>query len=153
MALFDEIGKKITNAGQSVVKGTKDLAETARINSQISEEQKQLGRLYAQLGKLYFEQIGGNPEAPFHDICEAIAAAEGRIAGYQHELQQIKGTKLCANCGAEITDSSAFCPMCGTPVPVSAPATTPARRFCSNCGSELESGAAFCLSCGQKIED
>lgn len=40
MALFDQLGKKLAQTGQSAVKKTKDMAEVAKINSMISDEEK-----------------------------------------------------------------------------------------------------------------
>jgi ribosomal protein L40E len=153
MAIFDEIGKKITNAGQSVVKGTKDMAETSRLNSQIVEEQKQIARLYAEIGEVYYQQLRDNAGSQFQERCAAVTAALGRIASYRQELQQLKGVKSCAKCGAEIPVTAAFCGICGAPAESAPPAAEPLpRKFCANCGAEVEAGAAFCLSCGQRVE-
>lgn len=40
MAFFDEIGKKISQTGQGVVQKTKDMADVAKLNSLISEEEE-----------------------------------------------------------------------------------------------------------------
>ena len=40
-----------------------------------------------------------------------------------------------------------FCPTCGTPAPVSAPA----RRQCFKCGAALEADARFCPVCGEAV--
>jgi hypothetical protein len=68
MALFDDIKKKVLDTTQSAVKVTKELAETAKLNSQIAEEQRKIGNLYYQIGKLYFEKYGVEAEAPFGEM-------------------------------------------------------------------------------------
>ncbi|MDR2357138.1 MAG: zinc ribbon domain-containing protein [Oscillospiraceae bacterium] len=152
MAIFDEIGKKITNVGQSVVKGTKDITETARLNSQISDEQSQISRLYAEIGEVYYEQFHENAAPQLAQRCAGITAALERIAAYRQELQHIRGMTRCANCGAEIPAAAAFCGNCGAPAEVAAPVAAPPRKFCANCGAAVEYGAAFCQSCGQRAE-
>ena len=42
MALFDEISKKISDASQSVAQKGKEMTDSIRINSLISEKQKGL---------------------------------------------------------------------------------------------------------------
>ncbi|MDR1687872.1 MAG: zinc ribbon domain-containing protein [Clostridiales bacterium] len=148
MAFLD----KITKATQDVVRGAKDLTDTARQNSLIAEEEKQILNLYTQIGKLYFEAGEFDPETPIGRLCTALSAAKARIAKYQEEIRQIKGTKKCPNCGENIPLSSAFCGVCGTkievtPEPEAAPEAQ--KKFCKACGAELGEGL-FCMSCGQK---
>ena len=40
MAFFDELSKKVTEASQKTIAKTKELADTSRLNSMISEEEK-----------------------------------------------------------------------------------------------------------------
>jgi hypothetical protein len=50
---------------------------------------------------------------------------------------------LCGHCGADV-GSAKFCPECGKPAAVKAPA------FCPNCGAKA-SGGKFCGECGTKM--
>jgi hypothetical protein len=166
MAIFDEIGKRLTNAGQSVVKGTKDFADVSRLNSQISEEQRKLGQMFHQLGQQFYEQYGSSAEAPFREQCAAIEGVIRRIDGVRGEIETIRGVKRCANCGADMPAGSTFCGNCGTraepdrqqftaPLQSQEPqeqAPQQTNKICANCGYESDSDAVFCMSCGQKIE-
>lgn len=40
MAFFEQIGKKITNAGQNVAQQTKNFTDVTQLNSAISEREK-----------------------------------------------------------------------------------------------------------------
>lgn len=149
MALLD----KLTKATQDVVRGAKDLTDTARQNSLIVEEQKQIANLYAQIGKLYYETFAHDPEIPIGKLCIAVDAANERIAKYQEEIRQIKGMKSCPNCNANIPLDSTFCGLCGSRIEVVAeptPAKEVTAKFCNECGAELTAGSVFCTSCGQK---
>ena len=148
MAILD----KITKATQDVVRGAKDLTDTARQNSLIADEQKQVASLYAQIGKLYYETHEPDAETPLGRLCLAVNASNERIAKYNEEIRKIKGTMRCPHCGADIPVVSSFCGVCGAKTEVSAEATPPeaARGLCSGCGAELREGSAFCTSCGQK---
>ena len=156
MPLFDEIKKKVSDSTHSAVKATKELAETARLNSQIADEQRKIGSLYAQIGKLYFDKYGTDSEAPFGELCAGIAEANEQIAKLQLSIQLVKGIKRCASCGADVPLAAVFCGKCGSAVAApSIPADDPVVsevRLCSKCGEKLEEGAMFCASCGQKQE-
>jgi hypothetical protein len=158
MALFDDIKRKVADTTQGAVKATKELAETARLNSQISDEQRKIGNHYSQIGKLYYEQYGNNAEPPFDEMCAAIRAAAAQIDKLQLDVQLVKGVKRCPSCGADVALSAGFCGKCGSKVETSAPAPEPNAataelRRCANCSAELEAGAVFCGSCGAKVEE
>ena len=60
-------------------------------------------------------------------------------------------SKNCANCGNVIPDGSAFCPVCGTPVPTGNQQT--GGGFCPNCGAQTAPGMVFCGSCGASLNN
>lgn len=148
MAFFDDLGKKISQAGQSAVQKTKDMTEIAKYNSEISDAERKIAGLYSEIGILYAKLHRDNPEEQFAPMIKAITEAESRIAECREQIKDIKGITVCANCGAQVT-GSAFCSVCGTPVPVQ---EKPAGAFCKNCGSPLADGSAFCTSCGTRRE-
>ena len=41
-SFFEELGKKVTQTSQEAMKKTKDLAEIAKINAQMTDEEKKL---------------------------------------------------------------------------------------------------------------
>ncbi|MDR1210339.1 MAG: zinc ribbon domain-containing protein [Clostridiales bacterium] len=154
MALFDDIKKKVADTTQGAVKATKEFAETARLNSRISEEQRKIGSLYSQIGKLYYERRREDAEPPFDELCAAITAATEQIEKLQSEIQLVKGVKRCPNCGFDLPLTAVFCGKCGSKVETPEARTEPTApevRLCAHCGEELENGAVFCGSCGQKL--
>ena len=42
MAFFDELGKKVSEAGQKTLQKTKELSDTARLNSMLSDEERRI---------------------------------------------------------------------------------------------------------------
>jgi len=155
MAFFGEIGKKISETTQSAVKGTKDFAEVTKLNSQISDEQKQIDNAYLQMGKLYYDRFATTTDdAEFAAFCTAINQNLAKISTLRAEIQKIKGIKKCTGCGAEVPMTTSFCGFCGfdtrtsTTEEVEAMDQTPR---CSGCNKELTGGAAFCTGCGQKV--
>ena len=45
MAFFNDIGKKIGSAAGATAAKAKDLAETTKLNSQVSDQEKQIEKL------------------------------------------------------------------------------------------------------------
>jgi len=137
MAFFDDIGKKISQTSQDAVKKTKEMAEVAKLNSQISSEEKNIDALYLQLGQAYYNNSGKGvekkavdaaavrPEDQFAAICVQISDSFAKIESIKEEIRNIKAvepqqdaqpmtnSKFCSSCGAAITEGSGFCPSCG----------------------------------------
>ncbi len=149
MAFFD----KITKATQDVVRGTKDLTDTARWNSMIADEQKQIQDLYTQIGKLYYKTASFDSETPLGNLCASVRAAEERIETYRGEVCKIKGVRRCTVCGADAPIKAAFCGVCGAKLEESKPTESTGNEkqiFCTHCGTPLSPDALFCTACGQK---
>ena len=62
MAFFDDLGKRISNAGQGVAQSTKNFANITKLNSMITEEEKKVDGLFLQIGKMYYENNALHPE-------------------------------------------------------------------------------------------
>lgn len=135
MALFNDLGKKLTAVGQGAAQQTKIFAETTKINSHISDEERQIKNLYMEIGKRYVEANKNNPSAEYYDLIVGIQDADARIAQYKQQINEIKGVKKCPNCGAELANAAIFCNSCGTkiaeqpvsdiPAPMDAPVAAP----------------------------
>ena len=72
-----------------------------------------------------------------------------QIAQYQAQIRQIKGIRLCPECGAEVGPDSAFCGGCGARMEPSAPQ---GGRTCPKCGSPADGDSLFCAACGTRLE-
>jgi len=152
MAIFNQIGKKISQTTQNAVKGTKDLADIARLNSQIAEEQKLLNSFYMQIGKKYYELSPESTDDNFAAFCVSITECMTKLTSLREEIQNIKGIKKCAGCGAEIPVSTIFCGSCGYDTRKEPEATVEdSIPRCPNCNKELTDNIAFCTDCGQKL--
>lgn len=124
LAFLDDLGKKLSQAGQSAVQKTKEMADVAKLNSSISDEEKRIDNSYLEIGKLYVARHGEAPEADFDSLIAAIHESEEKIKGYQQQIKDIKGVVKCEKCGAEVSNNAAFCSSCGAPMPVVKPVET-----------------------------
>lgn len=87
MPFFEDIGKKISNMGQTAVEKTKCSTETLRLNNQIREEQRLCKDLYQQIGQQYAQQYETNPDPAFESLMKQLHDAQERITSYQEQIQ------------------------------------------------------------------
>ena len=112
MAFFEQIGKKLTDAGQGVAQQTKNIADVARLNVAISEKERKIAQLYTVIGQSYYEKHKDDPNVEIPEVAE-VNALVAEIAQSRQEISQIKGVQNCPACGAEVSDGAAFCTACG----------------------------------------
>lgn len=159
MGFFDDFGKKISSAGQETIAKTKELADVAKINSNISDEENKIKTAYSEIGKKYFENHSEDSEEDYEAQIAVIKEAMEKIKAYEQQIVEIKGVVKCPNCGAENSKTAAFCATCGTALPVPVTESVEAteqnvvEKKCPNCGEVINDGAAFCAKCGTKIEE
>lgn len=152
MGFFDDLGKKVTDVGQKTVQKTMDISETARINSQISQNERKIASLYSQIGKRYVDIHRNDCEEELKVMVESVTELEQKNFTYREQILEIKGVLRCENCGAEIQRGIAFCSSCGAPVRK----TVREEKHnvcekCSNCGALIEEGMRFCTECGYAV--
>lgn len=151
MAFFDDLGKKISQASQSVVQKTQGMSEVSRLNAVISESEKQIESCYLQIGKLYVAMHAADHEPDFTGMVNTIREAEARIRESKEQIQLIKGLVKCEKCGAFVESTVAFCSTCGAAMP---------RRLldentirCTSCGQLVPKEMRFCTFCGKPTVD
>ena len=152
MGFFDELGGKISKFGGDVAGKAKDTAEIMKLNSAISDEEKNINNSFYQIGKLYYETHTADHEAQFNEMFEFIVGATARIEEYKNRINVLKGMVSCPSCGAQIPAGTAFCSVCGKPMP-SAPAPSQPENTvkCPACGSYEPKGMKFCTKCGNSL--
>ena len=152
MAFFDDLGKKLTSVSQTAVQKTKDVADIAKINAEISELERTANHLYFQIGKLYVAKHTADYESDFAGMICSVIEAERKIAECRQRIQDIKGVVCCEKCGAEISAGSAFCSFCGAPSPRRTTSTNAQDlEKCASCGAMIPRGTRFCTACGKPM--
>ena len=150
MAMFDDVDKKLSgwfNAGAEKAKG---MSETLRLSNAIREEETKQAELYRQMGKYFYDYFAVAAEGKMKEWCDGVKASQQQVQVYKEQIQTLKGTVSCPNCGAEVSSGSAFCNVCGTKIEHKVPKAS-AGRICPVCGASVPESAAFCTSCGTKI--
>lgn len=153
MAFLDDLGKRISKTGQSAIQKTKDMAEVAKYNSMISEEEKSINNNYYQIGKLYISLHSTECEDDFKGMIDSIRSSENKIAEYREQIKLIRGVVRCEKCGSEVSINSAFCNSCGAPMPKRVTEETFDSNSikCEKCGKYVKKGLRFCTSCGNPM--
>lgn len=152
MAFFEQIGKKITDAGQGMAQSSKNAMDISRLNSLISDKKKQIAQSYSALGEAYFAAHRDDPSPEFSEHVTAIKGLFADIEKAENDIKMIRGVVQCPTCGADILIGSAFCSACGTAAPASARVAAPAGvRQCPQCGKQVPEENKFCTGCGYKF--
>lgn len=91
MEVFRQMEEALTAAGQDVVGKAKELSTVASLKSQISTCEEVIKKNYAEIGKLYYENFGANPEELFAKQCRAISNAKQGVKELEQRIRDIKG--------------------------------------------------------------
>lgn len=91
MDFIEKIGDTIAAKGKEATEKAKELAEIASLKSQIGTCEDIIKKNYLEIGKIYFEQYGDMPEAPFEKQCRAIHNAKRGVEDLQEKINQRKG--------------------------------------------------------------
>ena len=151
MAFLDDVGRKISNWSQTAVQKTKGVADGARINSNISEEEKNLNNIYRDLGRTYYQIHANDPDPQLKNIVLAAVESEKKLSFLYQQLRDIQGLVRCPACGNMAPSNSMFCNACGSGLPK---ANQPMNGTqCPKCGNTLAMPTKFCNKCGFKIEN
>lgn len=164
MGFFEDLGKKVADAGQKTVQKTKEMSDVTRLELLTKKEEGKLNQLYTQIGRLYVELHSDDFEEAFAERIGQVKDAGETIQNYRQQIEEIKNSgdkkeeeaeagRRCPDCGAPIPDGRRFCTSCGKPVPQEEekPAEETAGKVCSNCGAVLADDALFCEKCGTKV--
>lgn len=152
MAFFDNISKKVSEAGQTTIQKAKELSDVTKYNSLISEEEKKMNNTYFQIGKLYVSMYSNQADEEFAGMIASIAESEGKIAEYRKQIENIKGIRRCGQCGAEVSRDAAYCISCGAAMSKLENTENVDYIRCAGCGSMVKKGMRFCTACGRTME-
>lgn len=150
MDFFNKIGQQVASGASAVANKTKDLTGSAKVNLQISQDESKITAYYTEIGKAFYESHKNNPPEAQAAVFANITALKEKISQAKTHLQQIKGTKACTNCGAQIDANTAFCASCGAKAPVVQ--AEPVAINCPSCGKSESPNVTFCSGCGCKLK-
>lgn len=154
MGFFDNLSGKIVSAGQGAVQKGKDMADIARFNSLVADEEKKINNCYYQIGKYYAQKHENDFEEDFAGLFEALNVSIKNYNEYKNRVKVLKGIVNCPNCGAEVMNNLLYCNVCGQQMPI-----TPENQAlldmvrCYSCGQLVNKNMKFCVTCGAPINN
>lgn len=155
MGFLDNMTKTISDAGQGAIKKGKEMADVAKFNSLISDEEKKVTGIYEQIGRRYVEVCGDAPVEAVSALVDELKASNAKIEEYRNTLKELKGVSNCPKCGAEVPNNSLFCAACGNKMaePANEAAAEAAQEVlhCTACGAVIAQGSRFCTTCGNPV--
>jgi hypothetical protein len=91
MDFIEKLGDTITAKGREAADKAKEMAEIANLKSQISTCEDIVKKNYTEIGKLYYENYGGEADVLFEKQCNAITNAKNAVCELNQKISEIKG--------------------------------------------------------------
>jgi Zn finger protein HypA/HybF involved in hydrogenase expression len=115
MSVFDNFTKKVTDTAKAAAKKSSELVEVTKLNMNIGAEEDKIRKIYTEIGKAVYDKYAKEEEVDeaFRGQYEKIVSIEKAIEEMKQKILEMKNTKLCPNCSAELERDIAFCPKCG----------------------------------------
>lgn len=155
MEFFNDLGRKFSQAVQTVQERTRDGVESTRISVDLRSARADLEKHLLELGRTYYESVENGGEVPaalVERVRDCMNLIEDLIAQRDRTRQQVR----CAGCGAVHPEDARFCSNCGRPLPEKSP-ELPAQmddpEYCSACGAMRRGHARYCAICGADFEN
>lgn len=117
MSFLDQLGKKLSDAGQEAAQQTRNLTGRAKLSNAIYEREKQIRTWYAEIGRAYYLAHARDPASLCREQMEAITAAIAANEADQARLDELRGAGKCPACGGAVPEGAKFCPSCGAVLP------------------------------------
>ena len=158
MTFFEQVGKRITDAGQVAAQHTRVLTDTTRLNVKIAENKKKMTQLLFEMGQDYYQKHRKETDNEEQEYIDQVNVLFREIIQWQDEIERLKSADVCRVCGSRIMEGASFCMGCGTRLgsdEIEEPPVIPAAgtKTCPICGSVIEEDSVYCTACGVKLED
>lgn len=118
-AFFEDLGKRIGEATETVSNKAGDAVEIQKLKGQIRTLERGNDADLIDLGRTIYEKFKAGESVSEEEagLCEAIQSREESIAEYQAKIVEVRGAFHCGECGKIIAKGMAYCPYCGMKVP------------------------------------
>lgn len=158
MAIFGQIGSRVSSLGNQVAGKTKGSLEQAKIDNEIRSKEREIQARYAELGCVFYESERGlnRGSTNFEPVLQQIDRMRQEIREGQKQIEEIRNRVTCPSCGYAIPAGTKFCPNCGASVERYRDQVSggyAGQSTCPNCGAPVEEGSVFCTSCGTRLPE
>ena len=146
MNFFKKLGRTATDIWASTVYKVGSVRKISKINATLAKEESNIDALYLEIGKAYFDAHSTDADCEFTEKIFAIKEAQQKIEDSEKQKQALRKVQRCENCGAEISETMAFCTACGNKMPV-----IDEHDVCTHCATFVPKGMRFCTECGKPM--
>ena len=116
MKSWEELVTAAKDLASAAGRKASDMADLAKMKLKLAENERAVEATLAALGRLVYDANRGG-EQPADDMLEGLmeqvdelTAANGQL---QAEIDNYRGRKTCASCGAANPEHADFCNKCG----------------------------------------
>jgi len=112
MEFFKNISEKIGDTMNNGKRFIDDKTRDMKMNNEIKSLNAEKEKVFAALGKAYFEKYMLQEENEFKDLMEKIFAIDENIEEINKKKEAILANR-CKYCGADLEPDANFCTKCG----------------------------------------
>ena len=118
MAILDNVSETISKMARGIAKGTNKVVESSKVSIELLEKKDDLKDMYAEIGKIL---VNSSDDEIFEKLdiknkVVAINKLNNEIVELKIKLSELKNTKKCPDCGANVSKNSAYCNICGSKI-------------------------------------
>ena len=114
---FESISNKVKQLSKTTVDEVQKLNEIRQLKSKVSDAQKQIDKIYLEIGKKIYDQYKEAPMAGMESEIVSITEKFDEIEDLKQQICDVKGVVPCPCCGAEVGAKEKFCSNCGNKMP------------------------------------
>ncbi len=81
---------------------TKIYAKIAKQTLELNREKEELRKVYTEIGRLYFEQLGGEASGFFAPLCAQAGGTAEKIRGLEDEIRALRESVMPEDAGKDI---------------------------------------------------
>ncbi len=120
MSFLDDLKKSLSGAADYTAKKTTEVTGVAKIRLDIRSANSRLAKCYEKIGRAYYKNVKEADEGQLAVMEATVKEADAikeEIAALRNQLAKLQACVICPACGAQVSDKSVFCPLCGMKLP------------------------------------
>ncbi len=115
MSFFDESVDFAKDIFDQAVVITNETVEIQKIRFAITKKKSEINKSLKALGECYYSVSNGDQEKMecCDLLCEVISEQKKELASLVAQLEKLRNTRVCSECGTRNSRSATFCNGCG----------------------------------------
>ncbi|MDD7389973.1 MAG: zinc ribbon domain-containing protein [Lachnospiraceae bacterium] len=110
---MDGFSEFLKENGKKAMDAAREAAAIAKIKADMKAEELKMSNTYAEIGKLFCAHASGEIDEVFIPLLQKVADSREKIINLEAELDKLKKTVTCPECGGKSPAGSRFCNTCG----------------------------------------